>query len=134
MTADALPRCRWCGNTFHPRATGGRPQRFCRPACRREFFAAVRSWAVAELEAGRVTAAKLRNGTPATCALAARRGRAMAEQRHPDDIITVSFDVLPEGVENLRRGGWLTGRGDPDAIADAVAGVLQRAIAMRLRP
>ena len=34
--------CQWCGKEFDPRCDGGKPQVFCRPACRREFDTARR--------------------------------------------------------------------------------------------
>jgi hypothetical protein len=39
----------WCGNAFLPRATGGKRQVFCRPACRRAFDAAGRRRVAAAL-------------------------------------------------------------------------------------
>ncbi len=47
--------CTWCGSQYESRSNGGRPQRFCSPDCRRDFFAACRAWAVREFEAGRVS-------------------------------------------------------------------------------
>jgi len=40
----SVTKCLWCGRAFTPRATGGKAQRFCRPACRRAFDAAGRRW------------------------------------------------------------------------------------------
>jgi hypothetical protein len=50
------------------------------------------------------------------------------------EVIVVALDVLPEGVADLRGTGWLTGDADNDAVADAVLGLVQRALATRLRP
>lgn len=58
----SAPCCLWCSQPFRPRVTGGRPQKFCSPRCRVEFFDAARAWAVAEVEAGRLTAAELARG------------------------------------------------------------------------
>jgi hypothetical protein len=66
--------CPWCNRPVTPRQTGGRDQRFCRPSCRRAFHAAARTWALAELAAGRLTVAQIMNGLPATCALATEGG------------------------------------------------------------
>lgn len=52
-------RCPWCGRDFSPRTTGGKPQRFCSPRCRRAMDAGLRAWATEELAAGRVTVAGL---------------------------------------------------------------------------
>lgn len=56
---DTAP-CGWCDGLYHPRATGGRPQRFCGEQCRRAFEAALRAWAQDEFAAGRVTITLLR--------------------------------------------------------------------------
>jgi hypothetical protein len=133
MTTETARGCAWCGTRFRARATGGREQCFCRPACRRDFHSAARSWALAELQAGRVTVGQLRGGPTPTRTLAAGREGATPEQRNQDDIITVSFDVLPVGVENLRRDGWVTGHAEPNVITDAVLAVMQRALTLRLR-
>ena len=52
--------CLWCGADFEPRATGGKPQRFCQPVCRRAFDAACRLYAASEVEAGRLPVSSLR--------------------------------------------------------------------------
>jgi hypothetical protein len=58
--------CCWCNRPFRARRDGGRAQRFCRPSCRRAFHGAARAWALAELAAGRLTLADIKNGRPAT--------------------------------------------------------------------
>ena len=61
-TPDALatrPLCPWCQRPFTPRRTGGRPQRFCRDACRRAFERELRAWARDQITAGGVTPAQL---------------------------------------------------------------------------
>ncbi len=55
--------CLWCEAGFEVRATGGRPQRFCSPDCRRDFFAACRAWAAREFEAGRVSVKDLKGAS-----------------------------------------------------------------------
>jgi hypothetical protein len=63
------PECPWCGRAFTPRATGGHPQMFCEPACRRSFHAEARTWVLAELAAGHVAISKIKNRPAATRAL-----------------------------------------------------------------
>ncbi len=55
--ADAI--CRWCQSAFEPRTSGGRRQHFCSLVHRRAFERALRTWARAEFEAGRVTVGTL---------------------------------------------------------------------------
>jgi hypothetical protein len=62
--------CAWCGRPFIPRATGGKRQIFCRPACRRGSDAAGRRWVAEAIASGTLTIAALRSGYPATRALA----------------------------------------------------------------
>jgi hypothetical protein len=61
--------CLWCGREFTARCDGGKAQRFCRPACRRAFHAAARTWALDAIASGRLTVAEIRNGPPAPRAL-----------------------------------------------------------------
>lgn len=61
--------CAWCSRAFTPRATGGKPQVFCRPACRRAFDAAGRRWVAEAVAGGTLTVEDLKNGSPATRAL-----------------------------------------------------------------
>jgi hypothetical protein len=63
--------CAWCGRAFIPRATGGKRQVFCRPACRRDFDAAGRRWVADAIAAGVLTVGTIRNGDAATRALLA---------------------------------------------------------------
>ncbi len=55
--------CTWCGTEYEPRNNGGKPQRFCSPDCRRDFFAACRAWAAREFEAGRVSVKDLQGAS-----------------------------------------------------------------------
>ena len=57
--SKALRTCPWCGDPFLPRASGGKPQRFCSPDCRRAMDAALRAWAQDQLSEGRVTVGDL---------------------------------------------------------------------------
>ena len=52
--------CFWCGTAFAPRTSGGSPQRFCRPSCRRAFGDAARRWATVAVERGLITVATLK--------------------------------------------------------------------------
>ena len=54
--------CLWCAETFVPRSTGGKPQRFCSCTCRHAFHAACRIWAVRAFETGRLSGTELREG------------------------------------------------------------------------
>ena len=53
------PHCPWCERPFTPRRTGGKPQRFCRDACRRAFERELRAWARNQIAAAGVTPAQL---------------------------------------------------------------------------
>ncbi len=53
-------RCLWCGQTFHPRQEGSKPQRFCLPKCRRSFQNAARIWTEREIAEGRLSVEELR--------------------------------------------------------------------------
>ena len=52
--------CPWCGSSFTPRMTGGKPQRFCSTHCRRSMDAGLRVWAQDQLDQGKVTVAELK--------------------------------------------------------------------------
>jgi hypothetical protein len=66
--SDAV-RCAWCDQPFRMRHSGGHAQRFCRPACRRKFHAAVRRWGLDAVGTGALTIADIRNGPATTRAL-----------------------------------------------------------------
>ena len=59
---DPSCACSWCGTAFQPRADGGTPQRFCKPACRRAFDHASRAWVRRQVDAGLLSVADLRDG------------------------------------------------------------------------
>ena len=61
--------CLWCGKGFTPRRDGGKAQRFCRSACRRDFDAAGRRWVAAAIGAGVLTVDALNIDATATRAL-----------------------------------------------------------------
>ena len=61
--------CLWCGNGFTPRRDGGKPQVYCREACRRSLDAAGRRWVAEAIASGMLTVDALRNGPGVTRAL-----------------------------------------------------------------
>jgi hypothetical protein len=69
----SVTKCLWCGRAFTPRATGGKRQRFCRPACRRALDAAGRRYIEVALVAGTLTIPELRNASRTTRALGGMR-------------------------------------------------------------
>jgi hypothetical protein len=52
--------CPWCGREFHPRRSGGSPQRFCCKRCHNEFWTAGRRFVSAAVEDGTITVEALR--------------------------------------------------------------------------
>jgi hypothetical protein len=76
--------CMWCGNRFRPRGDGGKPQVFCRPACRRAFDAAGRRWVAEAVAGGTLTLDSLRNGAAATRALL------------PEAVSPASYETAPQ--------------------------------------
>jgi hypothetical protein len=80
---------------------------------------------------GALTVADIRNGPPATRALIIG-----AEARQP---VVSSFGAgvtLLDALADLRRLGWLddTARCNASAVTDAVVGLVERALALGLRP
>jgi len=67
--------CPWCDRPFGARQTGGRARRFCREECRRNFHAAARHWALAELAAGRLTISAIKNALSGNAQVALSGGR-----------------------------------------------------------
>jgi len=53
-------RCFWCEAPFTPRASGGRPQRFCSAGCRRAYSAAVWAYVSRAIEEGAIATPALR--------------------------------------------------------------------------
>ena len=70
--------CLWCGTEFEPRSNGGKLQRFCSAPCRREFEAACRADAAAEVEAGRLPVPALRTALQ-------QRARSLQRDLAPGD-------------------------------------------------
>jgi hypothetical protein len=56
--ADDVP-CIWCQAPIHPRADGGKPQRFCCERHRRAYDAAGRGWVARAIEGGRLSVDEL---------------------------------------------------------------------------
>jgi hypothetical protein len=56
-----VANCLWCRDSFTPRASGGKPQRFCSADCRTVFHKAARVWAEREVIEGRADVAALRD-------------------------------------------------------------------------
>ena len=54
--------CTWCGGPFVLRTSGGSPQKFCSAPCRKQFHAACRVWAEAQVQMGLVPVSALRGG------------------------------------------------------------------------
>ena len=131
---SAAFRCPWCDRPFRPRQGGGREQKFCRPSCRRAFHADVRRWVLNAIENGTLTGADIRKGFPATRALLQRAEEIspMVRRRR----IVLEAEILPNTIADLRRLGWLddTSHFNDTGIADAVVELVERAIALRLRP
>jgi hypothetical protein len=69
----SVTKCLWCGHAFTPRASGGKRQRFCRPACRRAIDAAGRRYVEVAVADGALTIPDLRNASRATRALEGMR-------------------------------------------------------------
>ena len=67
--------CLWCQGRFKPRSDGGRPQRYCSPACRRSFDGAARSWVRQAVDDGSLTLPDLQKASPATRALVTAQSR-----------------------------------------------------------
>ena len=47
-------KCGWCPNSFKPRRSGGSDQIFCGDQCRHRFRSALKSYALLQLQAGRI--------------------------------------------------------------------------------
>ncbi len=107
--------CKWCGRPFAPRGSGGKPQHFCQPACRRALDAAGRRWIAAALADGRLTIDALRNGLAATRALPADDETPPAAE----ETVALLDDVLAALLDDA----WL---GLPDDLLDRLGAFLAR--------
>jgi len=73
--------CAWCGRAFKPRATGGKAQQFCHPACRRALDTACRRWIAAALASGTLTIDSLKESPRRNARVASRRHLAVVDTR-----------------------------------------------------
>ena len=130
--SDAV-RCSWCTRLFRPRR-GGHAQRYCRPSRRRANRAAARSWVLDVIASGALTLADVRTGSAATRVLLSEAEGTLPNVRHRPMILRL--EILQNAVDDLCRLGWLDGAGHrvDAAVLDAVAELVERAIALRLRP
>jgi hypothetical protein len=121
--------CLWCGVEFTRRRDGGKPQVFCRSACRRDFDAAGRRWVADAIGAGILTVGDLRDGLAATRALGASKDRLSPTPGtgSPDDAISEPMtqflvEIRSYTLEALVRFGWVRGdqQDDLDAIMNAL--------------
>jgi hypothetical protein len=106
MTRTAGSTCGWCSKAFAPRRDGGKPQLFCRPACRRAFDAGGRRWVADAIAGGVLTLDALRNGFATTRALlpvaispasiddAALQLAPVAPAESPDEVAELLDDFL----------------------------------------
>jgi hypothetical protein len=130
---DAV-RCSWCDRLFRPRQGGGKQQKFCRPSCRRAFHGAARTWVLDAIASSALTVADIRSGSAATRALLSEAEGLLPRVRHRPMVLRL--EILQSAVDDLCRLGWLDGadhRVDA-AVLDAVVELVERAIALRLRP
>jgi hypothetical protein len=126
-------RCAWCDRSFRPRQDGGKQQKFCRPSCRRAFHAAGRTWVLDAVASGALTLADIKDSA-ATRALLSEAEGTLPRVRHRPMVLRL--EILQNAVDDLCRLGWLDGadhRVDA-AVLNAVAELVERAIALRLRP
>jgi hypothetical protein len=80
-----------------------------------------------------LTLTDIRNGLPATRALQPCEEEQTRGVRR--DSVDLRLSVLPNVIEDLGRLGWLVGaRRLDDAVAGAIAELVERAIALGLRP
>lgn len=94
-------RCAWCGRAFLPHATGGKPQTFCRSACRRAFDAAERGWVAEAIAGGMLTVNALPNSAAATRALLPETGSPAPESEAEKPAIAAPAGNLGEAEDML---------------------------------
>jgi hypothetical protein len=133
MTTEPGTRfCPWCEKGFTPRSDGGKPQLFCRPACRRHFDAAGRRWVAEAIATGVLPLDALRSGAAATRALCRSGDRLprLPDNRGPPDnvlhappVTRFLVEVPEHTIWALVRFGWL--RGDQQDDLAAVIGALR---------
>ena len=86
------------------------------------------------IASGASTLADIRSGSAATLVLLSEAEATLPRVRHRPMVLRL--EILPNAVEELRRFGWLDGadQRNNSAVADAVVGLVERAIALRLGP
>ena len=125
--------CLWCDRPFRARRSGGQPQRFCSPGCRRAFHAGARAWVLDAIAGGALTVVDIKSGLPATRALPPPAREAA--RGYGRGALVIGLRVRPNAIEDLRKLGWLDGTGcSGNAVADAVVELAERAILLGLRP
>jgi hypothetical protein len=60
LGGSAMSVCLWCGQSFEPRLSGGKPQRFCGAPCRRAFDHACGAWVRAAIAVGLLRSTTIR--------------------------------------------------------------------------
>jgi len=120
--------CLWCGKGFTPRATGGKPQAFCRPACRRAFDASGRRWVSVAIATGVLTVDGLRNDPAATRALPKSGNRppllpdiGSVENEIPAPVTRFLVEVPRDTIEAFVRFGFIRPNHQDDLLAIAAA-------------
>jgi hypothetical protein len=122
--------CLWCGASFVPRTDGGKPQRFCGPACRRALDAAGRRWIAEALADGAVTLADLKSGPSTTRALLTRPSVGFGDQRRADSELRFLVEIPRTTVEALiYTFRWL-----PPAQADDLWAIVHALDRLNMRP
>jgi len=86
------------------------------------------------IASGALTVADIRNGGPATRALLSEAEGTMPRVRHRPMVLRL--EILQNAVDDLCRLGWLDGADYrvEAAIVDAVVELVERGIALGLRP
>ena len=87
-----------------------------------------------KIASGALTLADIRSGSAATRALLSEAEATLPRVRHRPMVLRL--EILQNAVDDLCRLGWLDGAGHrvDAAVLDAVAELVERAIALRLRP
>jgi hypothetical protein len=125
--------CAWCGGSFAPRTSGGKPQTFCRPSCRRAFDAAARCWVAQAVADGRLTVDALRNGAVATRALlqgAVSPAPVAEARRSGPEIVGLVLDQMTAAQVRQLTGGGPSRPAAPDDLAKAVESLFRYGLFM----
>jgi hypothetical protein len=95
----------------------------------------VRRWGLDVIGSGALTIADIQTGPPTTRALPLSEEEQTCKVRLRRGSVDLSLRILPDVIEDLDRLGWLvSARRLDDAVADAVVELVERAIALGLRP